>query len=194
MTMQFGGGSGTASFTTAPISGVPTLQLGTGTFGGGAQPDFQGISALGVNMASGYANNLFDFQVAGVSKGKLSSAGSLTLTGGITTNGTIAVGSNAITGAVCIFTANLVTNTPVIARGIASQTADLLSAQDSGPVNQFGVANVGTGASPVWALRVAPVANAASMAQAHAGGASTGKAIQVIDNSGTTIGWLQLLA
>jgi hypothetical protein len=78
--------------------------------------------------------------------------------------------------------------------GSPSQTADLLQAQDSGNHVQFGVMNSGTGGSPVWALRVRATANAESMAQAHVIGAATGKAIQVFDDAGTSLGYLALYA
>jgi hypothetical protein len=205
MPRYFASSSSGSTFTAAPTAGHPTIPIGTGTFAGGAAPDFQGTAALGVNMASGYASNLLDLQIAGVSQLAVGSGGGLTSTnfkadsggnfGGHTlgdmTGSTpyLLLQSNTIT--VLNRNAGWVNLT---IQGFASQTADLFQAADSVPVNHFGIANKGTGALPIWALRVAPVANAASMAQAHVGGASTGKAIQVIDNAGTTIGWLQLLA
>ena len=76
MTIQFGGG-GTSTFTTVPSAGSPTLPIGTGSFAGGAAPAFQGTSAIGLNMASGYGSNLLDLQVAGVSKCSVTSAGAV---------------------------------------------------------------------------------------------------------------------
>ena len=188
--MQFGGGI--VSFTAAPTSGVPTLQMGTGTFGGGAQPDFQGIAALGVNMAAGYSNDLIRAQVAGSDIFRVLSNGQMTISNAI--SAVAASGDITFQPTMTRIRTQSATRLGLVIVGAALQTSDLLQNQDSGSVNHFGIANVGSGVSPIWALRVAPVANAASMAQAHVGGASTGKAIQVIDNSGTTIGWLQLLA
>ena len=203
MTMQFGGGSGTSTFTAAPSAGSPTLPVGTGSFAGGAAPAFQGTSAIGLNMASGYANNLIDLQIAGASKFKIDQFGQVTAASNIGTPFAVQGSSYASSGGSgftsgfqvpAVFTAPGAANSVLVARGSALQTADIFQVQDNGPTNQFAVANVGSGAGPVWALKVAPVANAASMAQAHVGGASTGKAIQVVDNAGATIGWLQLLA
>lgn len=199
----FGSSGGTSVYNTAPTAGHPTFQVGTGLFGGGATPNFQGTSAIGLNMASGYANNLIDLQIAGVSFFKVSNFGVVTASSNITTTGNVQAPVYASSGGSgftsgfqvpAVFTAPGAANSVLVARGSASQTADIFQVQDSGPTNQFAVANVGSGAAPVWALKVAPVANTASMAQAHVGGASTGKAIQVVDNTGATIGWLQLLA
>lgn len=189
--MQFGSG-GTSIFTTAPTAGSPTLAVGTGSFSGGGTPAFQGTAAIGVNMAAGYSNDLINLQVAGIPWFKVSSSA-------VYIPPTIPFGAGGGIPQVFMGTGDLRfgpggTTQSVYVLTPASQTADSFKTVDSGSVTQFGIANIGTGPAPIWALRVAPVANAASMAQAHVGGASTGKAIQVIDNAGTTIGWLQLLA
>lgn len=240
MTMQFGGG-GTSTFVTAPTAGKPTLQVGTGTFNGGAAPDFQGTSVLGINMASGYTHSLFSAQVAGVARATIDIGGQLQLVGtgtlnyrmlslqglgpgtsgiqviypgggsadyfGLTassvqmsiTNRTLQLGvtGNALDSSalqsVAIKSSNAgIAQLAVV--GTASQTGDLITVKDSTPTNHFAVANIGTGAAPIWCLRVAPTANTASMAQAHTAGANTGRGIQVIDNTGTSLGWLNLTA
>jgi hypothetical protein len=105
----------------------------------------------------------------------------------------LSLGSNP-SAASTLAVAQQATSVPLAARGAASQTADLLQAQDSAAHTQFALANVGSGGAPVWALRLRGTANAESAAQAHTAGAATGKAIQVVDDSGATIGWLNLTA
>lgn len=199
----FGSSGGTPIYNTAPTAGYPTFQVGTGLFSGGAAPNFQGTSAIGVNMASGYAGNLLDLQIAGVSKFSISQFGVLTATSNIVTSGNVQAPVYASSGGSgftsgfqvpAVFTAPGAANSVLVARGSASQTADIFQVQDSGSTNQFAVANVGSGAAPIWALKVTPVANTASMAQSHVAGAATNKAIQVVDNTGATIGWINLTA
>lgn len=197
---------GSSSFASTPSPGHPALQVGTGPFGGGGTPDYQGSSALGINMPAGYGGFLLDCQVGGVSKFLVDA------TAGIVTPSNFRIGNNfnlpGIIGDVAsltpyiqfstagtlIATSRVAADVPWTTRAVALATGNLLACQDSAPVTQFAIGNAGTGAAPKWALRVAPTANAESMAQAHVSGASTGKAIQVTDNTGTTIGWLDLRA
>jgi len=61
-----------------------TLYIGGGPFDGTTTGHFAGSAsgtAIGVNEVNGYAGNLFDVQVAGVSQAKISAAGILTLAG-----------------------------------------------------------------------------------------------------------------
>ncbi|MHB8409830.1 MAG: hypothetical protein ACYDHY_17385 [Acidiferrobacterales bacterium] len=87
-----------------------------------------------------------------------------------------------------------VTAVPLTVQGVAGQTADLMRLEDNATNPQLAVMNAGTGAAPIWALRVRAIANAESMAQAHVVGAATGRAIQVFDDAGVSLGWLNLTA
>lgn len=84
--------------------------------------------------------------------------------------------------------------TALVAQGAALQTADLFQTIDSAAHTQFGVTNKGTGVAPVWALKTRAIANAESMAQAHVIGAATGRAIQVMDDAGASLGFIPLYA
>lgn len=208
MLQFFGAGGGTQKFDSTPTAGKPSIAIGNSTFGGGAAPDFQGTAAIGVNMASGYTGNLLDLQIAGTSLLSVDHLGSV-----FTSKNVLVAGGGALFTSFIIagetnagvFMASSQTgwtltnrdtpgNVPFTITGMALQTGDLLALVDSVTVTQFGIANAGTGVAPKWALRIAPTANAESMAQAHIIGAATGKAIQVVDNAGTTIGWIPLNA
>lgn len=208
MLQFFGGSGGAQKFDSTPTAGKPSIAIGNGTFGGGAAPDFQGTTAIGVNMVPGYTNNLLDLQVNGTSLlsvdylGSLFTSKNVLVAGGGALFTSFIIAGNTNAG---VFMASSQTgwtltnrdtpgNVPFTVAGMALQTGDLLDIVDSVPVTQFGIANKGTGVAPKWALRIATTANAESMAQTHIIGAATGKAIQVVDNAGTTIGWIPLNA
>ena len=74
------------SIGTAPVANpnYATLSIGSGAWDGTTTGHFVGSSSgtsISVNEVSGYAGDLFNVQVAGVSQAKISAAGLLTLAG-----------------------------------------------------------------------------------------------------------------
>jgi hypothetical protein len=113
------------------------VNLGSGAFDGVAAGHFVGSASgtqLAINAASGYTGNLIDAQLAGVSKFKVDNGGALTC--GAITGGNVSLGSATFSGAIISLTSltanpNVAGVVPLVAKGTASQTADLQQWQDS---------------------------------------------------------------
>ncbi len=94
--------SGPQGIVGAPVAtaNYGLISLGSGGFAGGGGSNFAGSSSgthIAVNAVGGYAGNLFDLQVAGVSKinvdasGDVSTAGTVSATGSMTSGGNMTV-------------------------------------------------------------------------------------------------------
>lgn len=147
----------TISATTTATANSGTLSIGGAPFDGVGSGKFSGSSSgsvLAVNEPTGFAGNFLDFQVNGVNKVAMDSTGIIT-TGGSTNinlpsrrlhaaNSSSSIDyanrtlSNGVTGTLLTWTGSTVTVNPsttsdaaLIAKGLASQTGDLLQLQNS---------------------------------------------------------------
>lgn len=147
----------TISATTTATANSGTLSIGGAPFDGVGSGKFSGSSSgavIAINEPTGYAGNFLDFQVNGVNKVAMDATGIITTAGSTNinlpsrrlhaANSSSSVDyanrtlSNGVTGTLLTWSGSTVTvnpsttsDTALIAKGLASQTGDLLQLQNS---------------------------------------------------------------